>query len=157
MTPEWQPTGYHGVYTNFTALTGRIVNFFNTNDVVLGIWNLDQSLNKPEGAAYGAQTYAYDGTNAWHFLEGAPPLLVTDPQESRAMISRSRTLAIGEQGPLPGHTTQGVIGSAVDLHVQFGFAHAIDDHSAQWTRQLQICYGYYDAILEACLIPTIAR
>ena len=33
MTPEYQPMGYHGIYTNFT---GRIVNFFNTNDVVLG-------------------------------------------------------------------------------------------------------------------------
>ena len=118
MTPEYQPMGYHGIYTNFT---GRIVSFFNTNDPVLAFWNLDQKLNKPEGAAYYSQTYSYDGTNGWHFVEGMPPLLVTDPQESRAMISRSRTLSIGQQGPLPGHISQGVIDSALDLHAQFGF------------------------------------
>jgi hypothetical protein len=26
-TPEWQPTGYHGIYTN-SNFTGRIVNFY---------------------------------------------------------------------------------------------------------------------------------
>ena len=38
-TPEWQPMGYHGIYTNFT---GNIVNFYNTNDPVLKWWLTDQ-------------------------------------------------------------------------------------------------------------------
>jgi hypothetical protein len=149
MTPEYQPMGYRGIYTNFT---GRIVNFFNTNDPVLGVWNLDQKDNKPEGAAY-AQRYGYDGTNCWHFLEGAPPLLVTDAQESRAFVSRSRTPSIGQQGPLTGHTNQGVIGSAVDLHVRFGFDKAFpDDHSAQWAWPIQRTRPYFQEVLRSCQI-----
>ena len=150
-TPDWQPMGYHGVYTNFT---GRIVNFYNYYDPVLNVWIADQLEMKPNNFLFGAD-YFFDGTNSWHVIEGRPPLLVTDPQQARSMVSRSRTLPIGQSGPASGH---GVINSAVDLNAQYGFYNAFpDDHSAQWTRPIQTAWGYYDSVLEACLIPTIER
>jgi len=148
--------GYHGIYTNFT---GQIVNFFNPYDPVLAWWITDQAGAKPDGYAESllipTPYYTYDGTNGWHYNLTPWPYLVTDPQESRAMISRSLTDSIGRSGPVSGH---GVVQSAVDLHAQFGFYNVFsDDHSAQWTWPIQTCWGYYDEILEACLIPTIQR
>ena len=148
ITPEWQPMGYHGVYTN---LTGSMVNFYNPQDAALSDWIYDQEHIKPSPG------YFYDGTNCWNNSLGYD-ILVTDPQESRSMISRSRTDPIGRQGPVSGQTTQGVIGSAINLNAQFGFnGSTFDEHSAQWTRPIQTCWGYYDQILESCLIPAIQR
>jgi pimeloyl-ACP methyl ester carboxylesterase len=141
-TPEWQPMGYHGAYTN---ITGRLVNFFNPEDYALGTWITDQKLLKPNTG------YAFDGTNG---LVGLPPTIVTDPQESRAMIARSRTLPIGQSGPASGH---GVIESAVDLQTQLGFGDTSSEHSAQWNRPIQTGWNYFDEVLGACLIPTIPR
>jgi hypothetical protein len=157
-TPEWQPMGYRGVYTNFT---GRIVNFYNPYDSVLFCWLADQAGAKPDGCLENGAIplvpyYTYDGTNCLHHsLFNLSTYLVTDPQESRAMISRSRTQPIGRSGPASGH---GVIQSAVDLNAQFGFNKAFpDDHSAQWTWPIQTSWGYYDEVLGACSIPTIQR
>jgi len=107
-TPLWQPMGYCGVYTN---MTGRIVNFYNPNDPVLKIWMLDQGAGKPDSyARHFIETirpvsyYESDGTNGWFnaaLVIGS--YTVTDPQESRAMVSRSRTLPIGQSGPESGH------------------------------------------------------
>jgi len=148
ITPEWQPMGYHGVYTN---LTGSLVNFYNPQDKVLGYWIYDQKHFKP------SPHYSYDGTNCLNDSLNYN-ILVADSQESRSMISRSRTGPIGRQGPVSGQIKQGVIGSAIDLHAQFGFnGTTTDEHSAQWTRPIQTCWGYYDQILESCIIPTIQR
>jgi hypothetical protein len=68
------------------------------------------------------------------------------------MISRSRTLSIGQQGPLPGHTRQGVIGAAVDLYVRFGFYNAFPDHSAQWNWPIQTARPYFQELLRNCQI-----
>ena len=134
ITPEWQPMGYHGVYTN---LPGKIVNFYNTNDPVLAVWNIDQIDDKPSGA------YSYDGTNCWYTI--ATKHLVTDFQETRSMVSRSRSLSVGQSGPESAH---GVIQSAVDLKAHFGFNNAFpNDHSAQWTWPIQTTGGYYLQIL----------
>jgi hypothetical protein len=75
-TPEWQTNGYRGIYTN---LTGRIVNFFNTNDPVLRVWLEDQAEGKPDGyfkhvlweATHSIipppePWYDFDGTNGWY-------------------------------------------------------------------------------------------
>lgn len=141
-TPEWQPMGYHGIYTNFT---GRIVNFYNYYDAVLDVWLADQLELKPNEYAFNGGNYYYDGTNSWHLIEGAPALLVTDPQESRAMVSRSLTLPIGQSGP---QTQHGVINSGVDLNANYGFYTAFpDDHSAQWTWPIQRTLPYYQQIL----------
>lgn len=136
-TPEWQPMGYHGAYTN---LTGRIVNFYNPLDKVLGYWVSDQKYFKP------ADTYFYDGTYGYQFLDPGYRL-VTDSQESRAMISRSRTLPFGQSGPASAH---GVIQSAVNLNAQYGFnGDTTDEHSAQWTRPIQTSRPYYIQVLNS--------
>jgi hypothetical protein len=145
-TPEWQPMGYHGVYTN---MTGRIVSYYNFQDSVLNIWNVDQSAGKPNEYANHlvsqlASYYSYDGANGWNngmFSGLFSSVLVTDPQESRAMISRSRTQAVGRQD------TAGIINSEIDLHTQFGFTTGTAEHSAEWTRPIQTCLPYYAQIL----------
>ncbi len=145
-TPEWQPMGYHGVYTN---MTGTIVSFFNTNDSVLNVWIADQSAGKPNGYANHLLTplapyYSYDGDDGWWngILYGLfSSYLVTDPQESRAMISRSRTQAVGRQD------TGGVINSTIDLAAKFGFTTGTAEHSAEWTRPIQTSLPYYKQVL----------
>jgi hypothetical protein len=141
ITPEWQPMGYHGIYTNFT---GRIVNFYNPLDKVLGYWVDDQTYLKP---TYYPTTsyYFYDGVNSYYDPVIGFNRLVTDPEESRAMVSRSRTDPIGRSGPASAH---GVIQSAVDLNAQFGFnGSTIAEHSAQWTRPIQTSLPYYQQFL----------
>lgn len=149
ITPDWQPNGYHGVYTNIS--TGRIVSYYNTNDDFLNLWTFNQKISK---TGFG---YSYDGTNCWHSDVFGPTLLVTDSQEARAMLARSRTLAIGEQGPLGSQAAQGVIGTSVDLRTQFSFGNSADEHSAFFTRPIQTIWPFYDRILEDCLIPRIQR
>jgi hypothetical protein len=137
-TPEWQPMGYHGVYTN---LPGNFVNFFNSQDAVLNYWYYAQEFFKPSIG------YAYNGTNS-SFTGAFSSYTVTDPQESRSEVSRSRTLSIGAQGLAPGETKQGIMSSTIDLHAQFGFdGSTTDEHSAQWTRPIQNSFLYYKQIL----------
>ena len=147
-TPQWQPMGYQGVYTN---LTGNIVNFFNTSDHALGWWVSNQRLSKPDGLP-GARNYTSDGTNGYAIIDVGLYRLVTDPQECRGMVSRSRTVAVGAQGPVSGQTTQGVIRSAVDLQTQFGFFDTQPEHSAEFTRPLQTVRPYYLQLLRSCQI-----
>ena len=145
-TPEWKPMGYHGVYTN---MTGKIVSYYNPQDFVLNIWNADQAAGKPDSYANHvlfplAPYYSYDGANGWWngIIYGLfSSYLVTDPQESRAMISRSRTQPVGRQN------TGGVINSTIDLNAQFGFSDTTAEHSAEWTRPIQTCLPYYVQIL----------
>jgi hypothetical protein len=145
-TPEWQPMGYHGAYTN---MTGKIVSYFNPNDSVLGIWLVDQAAGKPDGYANHlvsslAPYYSYDGANGYYngILSGIfYSYLVSDPEESRAMISRSLT------GPVGRETTAGVINSTINLGTQFGFTTGIPEHSAEWTRPIQTSLSYYVQIL----------
>ena len=140
-SPESQPMGYLGIYTN---LTGNIVNFYNPNDPVLDWWVTDQKNLKPS-IYLDTSYYFYDGTNSYYDPFIGFNYLVTDPEESRAEVSRSRTLPIGQSGPASAH---GVIQSAVDLHASFGFDKAFpDDHSAQWTWPIQTSYLYYKQIL----------
>jgi hypothetical protein len=61
------------------------------------------------------------------------------------MVSRARSLSIGQSGPASGH---GVIQSAFDLNANFGlFNSDIDEHSAGWTRPIQTSYLYYNQVL----------
>lgn len=145
-TPHWQPMGYRGIYTN---ITGRFVNFFNTNDYALRWWLSDQKLSKPDGLP-GARNYTSDGTNGYAIIDVGLYRLVTDPQECRGMVARARTLAIGAQGPASGQTTQGVIGETVDLKTQFGFFDTRPEHSAQFTRPIQTVRPYYQQLLRSC-------
>ncbi len=81
ITPEWQPMGYHGIYTNFTGpnFTGKIVNFYNPLDKVLGYWVDDQKLLKPS-VYFDTSHYYYDGVNSYFYPVLADPYLVTDPR-----------------------------------------------------------------------------
>jgi hypothetical protein len=144
-TPEWQPMGYRGIYTNFT---GRIVNFYNSQDGVLNYWVTDQKLLKPS-VYFDTSYYFYNGTNSYFDPPFSANYLVTDPEESRADVSRSRTLPIGQSGPASGH---GVIQSAVDLNANFGFNSDISEHSAQWTRPIQTSRPYFQQVLRSCQI-----
>lgn len=67
---------------------------------------------------------------------------VTDMQEIKSMVARSRSKAVGAQGGL-----HGVIGGAVDLVSNFGFGTTRDDHSAQFTRPIQTVLPYYRQML----------
>jgi hypothetical protein len=134
-TPNEQPWGYHGIYTNLT--TGRIFNYYNTNDDFLNLWTYDQIHFKAVAPAF-----YYDGTNS--YVNG---VIITDPQYSRSFVARSRTLAVGEQGPAIGETNQGVILSAVNLHTQFGIGSSGDEHSAFYSRPIQTILPLYTQIL----------
>ncbi len=142
-TPESQPMGYLGVYTN---LTGNIVNFYNPQDPVLDIWVKDQEVLKPS-IYFDTSNYTFDGTNSYYDPFIGFNYLVTDPEESRAEVSRSRTLPIGQSEP---ETPHGVIRSAIDLHARFNFGNtSFDDHSAQWVWPIQTTIGYYQQVREA--------
>ncbi len=149
-TPQWRPMGYLGSYTN---LPGRIVNFYNPLDPVLDWWVTDQEDGKPDGYLQNlivpCAYYTFDGVNGWHHnILGITDYEVTDPEESRAMISRSMTLPIGQSGPASAH---GVIQSAVDLHANFNFSDtSFDDHSAQWAWPIQITRPYFQQVLTSC-------
>lgn len=141
-TPQLKPMGYIGIYTNFT---GHLVNFYNFYDPVLDIWLANQLQLKPNEYLFNGGNYRYDGTNSYHLIENGPTLLVTDPQESRAMVSRSLTLPIGQSGPTTQH---GVISAGVDLNASFGFYKtSFDDHSAQWAWPIQRTLPYYQQVL----------
>jgi hypothetical protein len=144
-TPELQPMGYRGAYTNFT---GRIVNFYNPQDGVLAIWVTDQELLKPS-IYFDTSYYYFDGVNSYYDPVIGANYLVTDSEEARADVSRSRTLPIGQSGPESAH---GVIASAVNLNAQFNFNDATDEHSAQWTRPIQTSRPYFQQVLRSCQI-----
>jgi Alpha/beta hydrolase of unknown function (DUF900) len=148
-TPEWQPLGYRGAYTNLASLHGNIVNFYNPLDPVLADWLDDQKYLKPN------PDYSYDGTNCWYNKGGNGAYVLTDMQESHALVSRSRSQPIGRQGLSPGEVSEGVMSSTVDLNAQFGFnGSTIAEHSAQWTRPIQTSLSYYYSVMSACGIPT---
>jgi len=145
-TPEWQPMGYRGVYTN---ISGTVVNFYNANDPVLSVWQNDQGAAKPN---VPATPYTYFGGIAEYDPAFGSSYIVTDPEESRAFVSRSRTLAIGQSGPASRH---GVIQSGVNLNTQFGFNDSFPgDHSAQWVWPIQTTILYYSTVLSVCNIST---
>jgi len=158
-TPPTPPMGYQGIYTNFT---GQIVDFYNPYDPVLALWMADQGAGKPDGYAENLLElflptppitwyYTYIAGTGWYNNPfGFELYPVTDPQESRAMISRSLTDAVGRSGPASAH---GVIKSAVDLNAQFGFYDVFPaDHSAQWTWPIQTTRPYFQQVLTSCQI-----
>ena len=80
-------------------------------------------------------------------MSGLSTYVVSDSQESRAMIARSLTLPIGQSGPTSSH---GVIQSGVDLHANFNFGNtSFDDHSAQWAWPIQSTRSYYLQIVDS--------
>jgi hypothetical protein len=156
--------GYNQCWTN---ISGNMVNFFNVNDFALATgsygpfdanWVKNQQSQKPE-AFVGGPSYIYypsNQTSVAYYTFGSH-YTVTDWEESRSMVARSRTSAIGAQGPATGQTTQGIIGGSVDLFGEFGFGNTRPEHSAQFTRPIQTVWGYYDQILRSFQILPINR
>ena len=141
--------GYNGY---FSGIHGHLINFYNANDfalssgVTFGLqtnWEENQRSQKPE-SFIGGPSYIYDrSTNtALAFSFGTFSYYVTDMQEARSMVARSRSKAVGAQGEL-----QGVISGSVDLVSNFGFGTTRDDHSAQFTRPIQAAKGYWDEVV----------
>jgi hypothetical protein len=109
-------------------------------------WEADQISQKPESYDYLLeQTYYYNpiygNSVAYYSLS---QYVVTDMQEAKAMVARSRTHALGAQAG-----TEGVINSdaSVDLVGAFGFGNTRDDHSAEFKWPIQTSLGYYQDIL----------
>jgi hypothetical protein len=158
--------GYHGYYSD---IQGNVVDFYNTNDFalatgvtyILGLipattnWEENQRGYKPEAFA-GGPSYVYDPstlTSTAYYLLGFGSYTVTDPQELRSMVARSRSKAVGAQGGL-----HGAIRSQVDLVGAFGFDRTRPEHSAEFVRPIQTVWGYYDQILRSFQIQlTVTR
>jgi hypothetical protein len=82
---------------------------------------------------------------------------VTDLLEIKAMVARSRSSAVGAQGPVVGENTQGPISVSIDLSSQFGFGKSREEHSGQFTRPIQSAWDYYDQLLRNFKIQPISR
>jgi hypothetical protein len=141
--------GYNECWTN---ISGNLIDFYNTNDFALasgvigGIqanWVADQASQKPE-AFIGGPSYIFypsNQTSVAYYTLGSH-YTVTDWQESRAMVARSHTSAVGAQGGLAG-----VIKGSVDLKASFGFGSTRPEHSAQFSRPIQTSLDYYQKLL----------
>ncbi len=140
--------GYNGYLTN---LTGNLINFFNTNDFALATgtyfglqanWEEDQRSQKPEAFISGP-SYLYQPTNqvstAYYNFSS---YTVTDMQEIKSMVARSRTKAVGAQAGV-----QKVVGGQLDLGATFNFGNTRPEHSGQFTKPIQTILGYYNAVL----------
>jgi predicted esterase len=145
--------GYDQCWTN---ISGNVVNFFNTNDFALASgsygpfdanWVKNQQSQKPESFGTSLSYVYYPSNQTSVAYPAGASYTVTDWEEGRSMVARSRTSAIGAQGLATGQTRQGVIAGSLDLNAQFGFDKTRPEHSAQLTRPIQSVWGYYDQIL----------
>ncbi len=140
--------GYHGYCS---PIHGNLINFFNTNDFALasGVtaglqtnWEENQRTQKPE-AFLGGPSYIYAPST--HITTGYYTFgsyTVTDLQEIKALVARSRSRAVGAQGGLGG-----VINGEVNLQDSFDFGKTRSEHSAQFNRPIQTSKGYWDEVV----------
>ncbi|HXT10732.1 MAG TPA: alpha/beta hydrolase [Candidatus Angelobacter sp.] len=148
--------GYHGYCL---PIQGNLINFYNTNDFALasGVtaglqtnWEEDQRAQKPE-AFIGGPSYLYDAST--HITTGyytfGSSYTVTDLQEIKALVARSRSRAVGAQGGL-----HGAIRSETDLLEEFGFGNTRSEHSAQFNRPIQTVKPYWEEVVRAFNPPT---
>ena len=115
-------------------------------------WEKNQVSQKPENYDYllsFGQTYFYHpsaGNSVAYYAFSQ--YTVTDMQEAKAMVARSRTHAVGAQGGVGG-----VISSSVDLFSIFQFGNTREEHSAQFSRPIQTSLSYYRQMLRSYNIP----
>ena len=100
-------------YFAATAGAGAYVNFFNTNDYALAMWQYDQNWKPDLGANYG-----YDGTN---FFQGITIpnmerllLLPADTYEIFSYCDQAQSFALGAQAGIGG-VFNGAQQSLIDL------------------------------------------
>ena len=141
-------------------MTGNIVNFYNTNDYALisgtilwGVkqtnWEEDQRSTKPDSFVAGGLEYAYypsNFTSIEYFPYTGHSSTITDLQEIKALVARSRSHAIGSSGGV-----QGVMNAsgAVDLKASFQFGNTRPDHSAEFARNIQVVLPYYQQMIRS--------
>jgi hypothetical protein len=160
-TPFYASVG--GYYESWTNISGNLIDFYNTNDFALATgttlglptnWEENQRTQKPEAFA-GGPSYIFYPSNQTSiaYFTFSSDYTVTDWQESRSMVARSHTAAVGAQGGL-----HGVIGSSVDLVGQFGFGNSRAEHSAEFTRPIQTTWEYYNEVMTSFgLQPTLLQ
>lgn len=155
---ESEPTpntyrGYPGTISG--AITGQMVDFYNTNDYALATgtlnllglsvainWEANQENFKPNTSL----NYRVDGTGT-NCANGF--VSITDSREIMAFCARPRAKAVGAQ---PG--VGGVIhGTGVDLTAGFGFGRNSDEHSAQFNWNIQQVNGFYHTLLNSLIPP----
>jgi hypothetical protein len=141
--------GYHGYCS---TIHGNLLDFYNTNDFALATgttlglqtnWEEDQRAQKPE-AFLGGPSYVYDPATfitKGYYTFGSS-YTVTDLQEIKALVARSRSKAVGAQGGL-----HGAISGSVDLFGTFGFGLTRSEHSAQFDRPIQTSKSYWDEVV----------
>jgi alpha/beta hydrolase family protein DUF900 len=147
--------GYHGYCL---PIQGNLIDFYNTNDFALATgttlglqtnWEEDQRAQKPEDF-FGGPSYGYSPstgiTTAYSFGNS---VTVSDLQEIKAMVARSRSKAVGAQNGL-----RGSISASIDLFGSFGFANTRSEHSGQFARPIQTCLPYYRQMLTSFQILT---
>lgn len=151
-----QPTpntyrGYPGAISG--AVSGHLVNFYNTNDYALATgtlpligainWEANQENYKPD-TGFG---YTTDGTNCFNARQGYR--IVTDSREIMSFCARPRSKAVGAQ-PNVGGVIQG---GSVDLKANYGFDLDKSEHSAEFNRNIQRLMGFYHTLLNALIPP----
>jgi len=145
--------GYHGYLTN---LAGNLINFYNTNDFALASgttaglqtnWEENQRIRKPETLSSSTHFYVYYTATqtSVDYLNSASNI-VTDLHETKSMVARSRSHAVGAQAGMHGVINNG---ASVDLKATFQFGASRPDHSAQFTRTIQIVLPYYRQVLSS--------
>jgi hypothetical protein len=127
--------GYPGYLRQ--AISGTMVNFYNTNDfgAVLA-WQADQVNYKPD-SLFG---YLFDPSSGFPERGIITPRIVSDPHEIMAFLSRPKTQAVGGMADLAGPFTTSL---QVDLTTLVGFGEDWGDHSGEFNSNIQTVSPFY--------------
>jgi pimeloyl-ACP methyl ester carboxylesterase len=140
--------GYPGAINQ--AVSGNLVDFFNTNDFALvtgtlgGInvsWEANQELFKPDTIL----GYRTDGINCANGFN-----VISDPREIMSFCARPRSRAVGAQ---PGVGGQVYAPAQVDLRANFGFDNKAEQHSAEFNWPVQTTAAFYYTLLHSLIPP----
>ena len=131
--------GYAGPVN--TAVSGKMVNFYNTNDFgVVVCWQPDQLQTKP------------DGRYSYQYIFGIPrqtptgsSRTITDPHELMAFLSRPKTQAVGAMPNLGGALSTA---DQIDLTALVGFTDHWNEHSGEFNWNIQALHPFYLELLD---------
>lgn len=151
-TPDgFEQMGYRGMIA--TGVHATLFNIYNENDYALGWWVTNQRLMKPENLLYRgyARVYTWTATGGgqlwdWSNISAGPIRIryVEDVAESMAFIARSRTTALGRMST--GGSISGNLNITAGTELNFGSGR--DDHSGEFTRNVQELTPFYRYIYE---------
>jgi pimeloyl-ACP methyl ester carboxylesterase len=150
---------YAAGITNALRTGGKIVNFFNPQDLALTLWRLNQAFYstnflfnglatmKPNTflGCYTDGTNSIVQTNSWNqgylllcfayggYYPNGPTRAITNVHELMPFSARPRSEAIGSLAGVHGQ----ILGQEFNLQTQLGFTNAPSDHSGQFNRNIQ--------------------